>query len=97
MLEKLKSKFYDKNIELINESYFDVPFGEKVYDAAVSVESLHHFMAEQKISLYKKLRTALKDDGFFIILRYIGFQKNSDHFPLILSINSFAKDSSVDK
>ena len=85
MLEKLKSKFRDKNIELINESYFDIPFGEKIYDAAVSVESLHHFMAEQKISLYKKLHTALKDDGFFILTDYFALsdeeeQKYKDDF-----------------
>ena len=41
MLDALKSKFPGKNIELICSSYFDVPFGERLFDAAVSVESLH--------------------------------------------------------
>ena len=43
MLESLKAKFSDKEITTVCGSYFDVPFGIEVYDAAVSVESLHHF------------------------------------------------------
>lgn len=71
MLKSLKNKFHDKDITLINDSYFKVPFGVKVYDAAVSVESLHHFTLEQKILLYKKLHESLKDDGYFILTDYI--------------------------
>ena len=43
MLEVLRRKFPDKSLDLILGSYFDVPFGEEAFDAAVSVESLHHF------------------------------------------------------
>ncbi len=78
MLEKLKFKFYDKDLELVHGSYFDVPFGEKIYDAAVSVESLHHFTAEQKIPLYKKLHVALKDDGFFILTDYFALSDEEE-------------------
>ena len=46
MLSALKVKFPDKNINLICDSYFDAPLGENVYDAALSVESLHHFTKE---------------------------------------------------
>ena len=70
MLKTLKSKFTGKNIELILGSYFDVPFGEGVFDAAVSVESLHHFTKAEKVPLYRKLRTALKDGGYFILTDY---------------------------
>lgn len=70
MLGRLKEKFTDKNIELILGSYFDVPFGVGVYDAAVSVESLHHFSSEEKIPLYKKIVTALKPFGYFILTDY---------------------------
>lgn len=78
MLEKLKSKFYDKNLNLINKSYFDVPFGEKIYDAAVSVESLHHFTAEQKVYLYEKLYNSLKDSGFFILTDYFALSDEEE-------------------
>jgi len=70
MLQALKNKFPDRKISLIRGSYFDVPFGENVYDAAVSVESLHHFPAGQKEGLYKKLRAALKEKGYFVLTDY---------------------------
>ena len=70
MLRALKEKLPDRKISLIPGSYFDVPFGEKAYDAAVSVESLHHFPAEQKEALYRKLYAALKDDGCFVLTDY---------------------------
>ncbi len=71
MLRTLKAKFPDKQLTLINGSYFEVPFGENVYDAAVSVESLHHFTLEQKILLYKKLHDSLKEGGYFILTDYM--------------------------
>lgn len=70
MLNALSEKFKDKDITLIKASYFDVPFGENKFDAAVSVESLHHFTKEEKIPLYKKLYSALKDGGYFILTDY---------------------------
>ncbi len=70
MLEKLKTKFPDSNLNLICGSYFDVPFGENCFDAAVSVESLHHFTAAAKLTLYKKLYTSLKRGGYFVLTDY---------------------------
>jgi len=70
MLNALKEKFPGRKIRLIRNSYFDEPLGEKAYDAAVSVESLHHFPAEQKENLYRKLHAALKEDGCFVLTDY---------------------------
>lgn len=70
MLGALSKKFYDKKLRLIQGSYFDTPFEKGVYDAAVSVESLHHFTEEQKLALYKKLRCALTEKGYFILTDY---------------------------
>ena len=70
MLTDLKRKFVDKDLQLIHGSYFDVPLGENVFDAAVSVESLHHFTKAEKTPLYAKLRTALKENGYFILTDY---------------------------
>ncbi|MBP5555440.1 MAG: class I SAM-dependent methyltransferase [Lachnospiraceae bacterium] len=67
MLNALKEKFSGKNITTVCGSYFDVPFGEEVYDAAVSVESLHHFSEEEKLPLYTKLCKALKPGGRFVL------------------------------
>jgi len=41
MLSALKKKLADKDITLICESYFDVPFGVTLFYGAVSVESLY--------------------------------------------------------
>ena len=76
MLAALKEKFSDKDITLIQGSYFDVPFRENTYDAAVSVESLHHFTKDEKVPLYRKLHKALKTDGYFILTDY--FAKSED-------------------
>jgi len=70
MLNALKAKFPEKNLTLIRASYFDVPLGSGVYDAAVSVESLHHFPAGMKASLYGKLHAALAEKGVFVLTDY---------------------------
>lgn len=70
MLKALAAKFPDKNLSLTCDSYFAVPFEPERYDAAVSVESLHHFTAERKLALYRKLRQALKPNGFFVLTDY---------------------------
>ncbi len=70
MLAALGQKFKDKSISAVCGSYFDLPFGESAFDAAVSVESLHHFTKEEKIPLYTKLLRALCDGGYFILTDY---------------------------
>lgn len=70
MLKSLAAKFPDKNLYLICGSYFDVPLESEKYDSAVSVESLHHFAAESKLSLYRKLHRALKPTGYFVLTDY---------------------------
>ena len=70
MLDALKKKFPDKVMNLITGSYFDLPLGKAEFDAAVSVESLHHFTKAEKLPLYAKLYAALKKDGYFILTDY---------------------------
>lgn len=70
MLDALRAKFPDRDIRLIHGSYFDVPLGEEFFDAAVSVESLHHFTAGDKLSLYRKLHRALKPGSYFVLTDY---------------------------
>lgn len=78
MLAALKEKFPGKALNLIRGSYFDVPFGCGIFDAAVSVESLHHFTQEQKIPLYTKLYAALKDGGYFILTDYFSLSDDEE-------------------
>ena len=78
MLNALKNKFPDKDITLIVGSYFDVPFGENKFDAAVSVESLHHFTKVEKVPLYSKLCASLKESGYFILTDYFALSENEE-------------------
>ena len=78
MLSALDQKFADKDIALIVGSYFDVPLGKNVFDAAVSVESLHHFTKEEKIPLYAKLHAALKEKGYFILTDYFSLSDEEE-------------------
>ena len=78
MLSSLGKKFPDKDLTLIVGSYFDVPLGNDVFDAAVSVESLHHFTKEEKIPLYAKLHTALKENGYFILTDYFSLSEDEE-------------------
>ena len=78
MLSALKKKFADRDITLICASYFDVPFDAMVYDAAVSVESLHHFTKEEKVPLYAKLCDALKENGYFILTDYFSLTEEEE-------------------
>ena len=70
MLSALRRKLVGRDITLLCGSYFDLPFERCAYDAAVSVESLHHFTKTEKIGLYSKLHAALREGGFFILTDY---------------------------
>jgi len=78
MLSALKKKFVDKDITLICDSYFDAPLSENDFDAAVSVESLHHFTKEEKVPLYTKLHMALKDGGYFVLTDYFSLSDEEE-------------------
>ncbi len=71
LTDELLRKHADKNVQVILGSYFDEPFGTAIYDAAVSVMSLHHFTKERKIPLYRKLKAALKPGGTFVLTDYL--------------------------
>ena len=78
MLEALKKRFSGKAVTVIKGSYFDLLFGNSRYDAAVSVESLHHFTKEEKVPLYKKVRQALSPGGFFILTDYFAESEETE-------------------
>ena len=80
MLDVLHSKFSDKSLTLITGSYFNVPFDECAFDAAGSVESLHHFTKEEKILLYEKVRKALRPRGFFVLTDYFAASDEEERF-----------------
>lgn len=71
MLEKLKSKYKDKNISLICGDYFTTDFGEGCFDIAISFQTLHHFRPERKSKVFRKLYSSLRNGGCYIECDYI--------------------------
>ena len=78
MLSTLKNKFPSRDITLILGSYFDIPLGKELFDAAVSVESLHHFTKEEIASLYSKVSDSLKIGGYFILTDYFALSDEEE-------------------
>jgi tRNA (cmo5U34)-methyltransferase len=78
MLEALRETYRENAPKLICGSYFDVPFGEEIFDGAVSVESLHHFTQAEKLPLYAKLCRSLKRGGYFILTDYFAFSEEEE-------------------
>ena len=71
MLDELKKKHPDKNIKLICADYFNVDLGKNTFDAAISFETMHHFLRDEKVGLYKKIHKALKSNGVYIECDYM--------------------------
>lgn len=71
MLKKLEGKYKNYNIKTINKNFFDVDFGIEEYDFVISVMALHHFFEKDKLILYKKIYSSLKQCGMFINSDYI--------------------------
>lgn len=66
MLDTLEKKHGDKSPRLICADYFTVDFGECFFDAATSVESLHHFTHDEKRALYRRVFAAIKPGGVYV-------------------------------
>lgn len=83
MLEKLREKHIDKGrqLHLINGSYFGVEFDENSFDAAVSVQTMHHFTHSQKVELYRKIYRWLTPGGCYIETDYVApTQEDEDYY-----------------
>ena len=71
MLDKLKQKHPDKKLKLICGNYFEFEMGKNMYDSVISSETMHHFSHGEKISLYSRIREALKPGGVYIEADYM--------------------------
>lgn len=80
MLDKLKEKYYDKDITLINASYLEYNLGFEKYDAAVSFQTMHHFKHEDKLKLYKNIYNSLKPGGVYIECDYMVIDQKDEDF-----------------
>ena len=65
MLEVLKGRSFSDKVTTICGDFFEVDF-ENGYDAVISTSSLHHFLKDTKLKLYKKIYDCLNPGGEFI-------------------------------
>lgn len=71
MMDRLRVKYADKDINLILADYFEYPLEAEKYDAALSFETLHHFKYLKKQKIYEKLFKTIKRGGYYIECDYI--------------------------
>jgi tRNA (cmo5U34)-methyltransferase len=73
MLGRLRHKNVGRlgQIEIIQGSYLELPFGRRLYDYTISVMTLHHLLPEKKLCLYEKIYQALKIGGKYIEADYV--------------------------
>ncbi len=101
MLERLSERDFASHLRIVRGDFFEVDFGSD-YDVVISTSALHHFLKDDKLVLYKKIRDSLKDGGLFInsdkivetdqdeqdaIDYYNAFIKEKPHIDTPLSIN----------
>lgn len=80
MLDRLRRKYPDKNLTLLEADYLSADFGEETFDAAVSFETMHHFSHAEKIGLYEKIRRALRPGGRYIESDYMVTDQKEEDF-----------------
>lgn len=71
MLERLRKKFPEKQMNLIEGDYFATEFGREAFDLAVSFQTMHHFSKEKKLGLYRRIFRALKPGGQYLECDYM--------------------------
>jgi len=68
MLALLVKKHSDRLdcIKTVEASYLDWAYPVGVFDIAVSSQTMHHFLPQQKIEVYRNLYRSLKSGGFYL-------------------------------
>ena len=68
MLKQLSAKFANKTeqLRLQQGSLLELAFGDHAYDYAISTLTMHHFLPERKVAIYKKVRKALRTTSLYI-------------------------------
>lgn len=71
MLDRLREKHPDKQMNLICGDYFGTDLGAGQYDCAVSFQTMHHFAKDAKRGLYQRIHRSLRPDGVYIECDYM--------------------------
>jgi tRNA (cmo5U34)-methyltransferase len=73
MLARLQERWPQRasQLELIKGSYLEHPLGERTFDHAVSVMTLHHLPPHRKADLYARVRASLMPGGIYVEGDYV--------------------------
>ena len=71
MLDLLAKKHGDKELCLVCDDYFHYDMGENQWDTVISFESFHHFLHQEKLTLYRKIYRGLRPGGCLLLGDYI--------------------------
>lgn len=73
MLARLRERWATRasQLELIKGSYLERPLGERTFDCAISVMTLHHLPPDQKAHLYARVRASLLPGGIYVEGDYV--------------------------
>jgi len=82
MLDKLKDKHMDKNIDLIQADYYKYAFEDVQYDTVISVLSLHHNQFDEKQAIYDKMYKSVKKGGFYLEVDYMAVNEEWEQLNL---------------
>ncbi|MDR0617496.1 MAG: class I SAM-dependent methyltransferase [Endomicrobium sp.] len=83
MLNELKRKYPNKNLDLICGNHFNIDFGKRIFDVTISFETLHHFNHQQKLTIYKKIYESLISNGAYIECDYRSINQLEENLTLI--------------
>lgn len=83
MLDALERRYAGRPLRTVCGDYFALELGDAAYDGVLTFESLHHFPAERKLPLYRKIRRALKPGGRFVYGDY--FARSPEEQELLAS------------
>jgi tRNA (cmo5U34)-methyltransferase len=73
MLNCLRQTYADRLAQLtvVQASYFDYNLGDSAFDIAIACVTMHHWLYQEKVRLYKRILLALKPHGRFIDSDYM--------------------------
>jgi ubiquinone/menaquinone biosynthesis C-methylase UbiE len=93
MLNELKRKYSNKNLDLICGNYFNIDFGKRIFDVTISFETPHHFKHQQKLTIYKKIYESLISNGVYIECDYFAINQLEENFNFIQRDQFYTKNN----
>ena len=77
---KVNLKEYADRVQTVSADFFTYDFGFEFYDGALSMMALHYYSREEKLGLFKRIRSGLKKGGFFVLTDKFAPTQNYEDF-----------------